>query len=94
MHQSNLPGPSKTDVLFLAYGLELGFPVATDDQPMIELAEAFDINTLCSLEILRLMLDCGHIKIKAVESTIKYWEYSRDCPSNMSEDIKRLFPDM
>jgi hypothetical protein len=40
--QSDLPGPSKVDALYIAYALELGIPVVTDDQDMIALAVAFE----------------------------------------------------
>jgi predicted nuclease of predicted toxin-antitoxin system len=40
--QTELPGPSKVDTWYIAYAIELGIPVVTDDQDMTELAIAFD----------------------------------------------------
>jgi hypothetical protein len=39
--QTDLPGPSRVDALYLAYAIELDIPVVTDDQDMTALAEAF-----------------------------------------------------
>ena len=36
--QSDFPGPSKVDALYIAYALEMSVPVVTDDRDMQELA--------------------------------------------------------
>jgi hypothetical protein len=90
--QSDLPGPSKVDALYIAYGLELDIPVVTDDQDMTQLAEVFEAKVMPTLALMKLMQDSDHIEMKTVRSIIDYWQAIGDCPANMHRDLKRFFP--
>jgi len=90
--QSELPGPSKIDALYIAYALELNIPVVTDDQDMVELALAFDCQVMPTLELLKIMFDCGHTDMKTINGLIEYWLYIDDRPANLKKDFARLFP--
>ena len=89
--QTDLPGPSKVDALYIAYAKELKIPVITDDQDMAKLAHAFDVKVMPTLEILKLMLVCGHIEIKTIDGLVDYWRYIGDRPANLEQDYARLF---
>jgi hypothetical protein len=89
--QAELVGPSRIDALYLSYGYVLKIPVVTDDKDMRTLATAFDIQTMVSLELLKIMLDCGHINRGKVKEIYGYWEYSNDIPYNAKADLARLF---
>jgi len=91
--QTDLPGPSKVDALYIAYALELEVSVVTDDQDMTELAHAFDAKVMSTLDLLKLMLDCGHVTMKTVDGLIDYWRYIGDRPANLEQDYLRLFPE-
>ena len=90
--QSELPGPSRIDALYIAYALELDIPVVTDDQDMVELAIAFDCKVMSTLELLKIMLDCGHTDMKTIKGLVDYWLYIGDRPANLKKDFARLFP--
>ncbi|GGA75326.1 hypothetical protein GCM10011369_16520 [Neiella marina] len=91
--QTELPGPSRVDALYIAYALELNVPVVTDDQDMIKLAKAFDAKVMTTLELLRLMLDCNHTDMKTINGLVEYWSHFGDKPANFAADFKRLFAD-
>ncbi|WP_407829532.1 PIN domain-containing protein [Shewanella algae] len=91
--QTELPGPSRVDALYIAYALELDVPVVTDDQDMIELAKVFDAKVMTTLELLRLMLNCGHTDIKTINGLVEFWKYFSDMPANFKADYQRLFGD-
>lgn len=85
------PGPSKVDALYIAYAIELGVPVITDDQDMTALAQSFDVRVMSTLELLRIMLDAEHVTAEKVESIINYWQYIGDKPANFERDYQRFF---
>lgn len=91
--QTELPGPSRVDALIIGYAIELNIPVVTDDQDMTALAEAFDAKMMPTLELLKIMLDCGHIDMKTINGLCDYWRYITDLPSNFNADYRRLFSD-
>lgn len=91
--QTDLPGPSRVDALYIAYALELNVPVVTDDQDMTALAKVFEVNVMPTLELLKIMLDCGHTDLKTIKGLCEYWRQFGDRPANMESDFKRLFPD-
>jgi predicted nucleic acid-binding protein len=91
--QSDLPGPSRVDALYIAYALEMDVPVVTDDQDMTALAKAFDVKVMPTLELLKIMLECGHTDMKTIKGLCEYWRQFGDRPSNMDIDFKRLFPE-
>ena len=89
--QTDCPGPSKVDALYIAYGLELDIPVVIDDQDMVELALVFDGKVMPSLELLKIMLDCGHTDMKMIQGLVDYWRYMSDRPANLEKDFARFF---
>jgi hypothetical protein len=58
---------------------------------MLALAEDFNIKTLKTLALLKLMLDCHHIDITVVRQIASYWIYEDDKPKSFTEDYKKLF---
>lgn len=88
--QTDLPGPSRVDALYIAYALELKVPVVTDDQDMTALARAFDAKVMPTLELLKIMLECDHTDMKTIKSLCEYWRQFGDQPANMEADFKRL----
>jgi hypothetical protein len=91
--QTDLPGPSHVDALYIAYALEFDVPVVTDDQDMTALAKAFDAKVMPTLELLKIMLECGHTDMKTIKGLCEYWRQFGDRPANMDIDFKRLFPE-
>lgn len=90
--QTELPGPSRVDALYIAYAQELNIPVVTDDQDMTALAKVFDVQAMPTLELLKIMLDCGHTDMKTIKGLCEYWRQFGDRPANLEADFKRLFP--
>ncbi|OPY89227.1 MAG: hypothetical protein A4E71_00049 [Smithella sp. PtaU1.Bin162] len=88
------PDVSKVDIAALANAYVLDIPVVTDDSEMLKLAADFNIKTLKTLELLKLMLDCQHIKITVVRQIASYWNYSGDLPKSFESDYKRLFKEL
>lgn len=89
--QTELPGPSRVDAWYIAYALELNAPVVTDDQDMAALAQAFDAKVMFTLDLLKIMLDCGHADMKTIDGLCGYWRYISDLPANFHSDYQRLF---
>jgi hypothetical protein len=89
--QTEMPGPSRIDAIYLSYGYVLKIPVVTDDRDMRELGAAFEIETMATLELMKIMLDCGHINRGKVKEIYGYWGYSNDVPYNAKADLARLF---
>lgn len=89
--QTDLPGPSRVDTWYIAYALELGVPVVTDDQDMSELAKTFDVQVMPTLALLKIMLDCGHTDMKTINALVAYWKYFLDMPANFKADFQRFF---
>ena len=92
--QTELPGPSRVDALYIAYALELDIPVVTDDQDMTELAIAFDAQVMPTLELMKIMHDSDHTDLKTIKGIVDYWRAIGDCPANLHRDLKRFFPDL
>lgn len=89
--ESELPGPSRVDAMYLAHGFVLGYPVVTDDRDMHALADVFEIRTQKTLELLRLMVDSTHITIGSVTALVEYWNYNQDLPADFRVDLPAIF---
>ena len=85
------PGVSKVDVLCLAHAEVLGIPVVTDDADMIEAARDFEIRGCKTLELLKLMYNCGHVNMTTIRGIAGYWKYLNDCPKDFANDYRKLF---
>lgn len=88
---NELPGPSQLDCKALAYGFVLDIPVVTDDGDMQSLAKAFSIQVISSVDLLAMMLACGHIDMAKVRQVAAYWAYEVDLPRNFVTDYRSLF---
>ena len=84
-------GVSPVDARALATASVLGVHLVTDDGDMLALAQAFGIDAMKTLELLRLMVDCGHATMEQVISAAGYWRYARDLPKDYEQDFRRLF---
>ncbi len=89
--QTELPGPSRVDARYIAYALELDISVVTDDEDMIQLAKVFDVTIMRSLELLKLMLDSGHIDRQKIDSIVTYWRHIKDTPGRIDKLYRQLF---
>lgn len=85
------PGVSKVDVRFLSHAEQLHIPVVTDDEEMRTVAGEYGITTYKTLELLKLMLECHHIKIEKIREIAGYWTYLNDMPKDFKTDYKKLF---
>jgi hypothetical protein len=84
-------GLSWIDLTILAHGYALGIPVVTDDGDMCALAEAFGIQILSTLELLRRMVDAKHVNMAKIRQIVGFWAYEKDLPRNFAVDYRRLF---
>lgn len=89
--QTELPGPSKVDALYIAYAIELETTVITDDEDMIALADVFGAKAMRTIELLKLMLDAGHVDMAKINAVVSYWRYIEDAPGQLAEQYRRLF---
>lgn len=89
--QASCPGPSRIDVLHLAYGYELQVPVVTDDGDLRSAGVALGLTTWSSLDLLKVMVDEAHITIGKVNELVQFWRYWQDSPTGLVDDYKRLF---
>ncbi|WP_156188706.1 beta/alpha barrel domain-containing protein [Acinetobacter indicus] len=89
--QTECPGPSKVDARYIAVAIELDIPVVTDDQDMTALGTAFGAKVMSTLELLKIMADCGHVDIVTIQGLCDYWRYTADIPANFDTDLQRLF---
>lgn len=85
-------GPSPIDTRIVATALVLEIRVVTDDRDMIELAEAYEVQQISSLEAMKLMLDEEHIDDEKVDQVVGQWIYDNDTPNKEWEkDFRRIF---
>ncbi|MBN2545086.1 MAG: DNA-binding protein [Spirochaetes bacterium] len=82
---------SKVDIKCLTYGYVLNIPIVTDDECMHILGREYDIKTIKTLELLKIMLDCKKITIKNVHDIVKLWAYNDDLPKDFFQDYKNIF---
>ena len=83
---TDVPGPSRVDARYLAHALVMEIAVVTDDQDMLAVAEVFGIKTMRTLDLLKLMMDSGHIGLQKVRELVGYWRYSGDMPAGKNGD--------
>ena len=85
-------GPSPIDTRIVATALVVGIAMVTDDRDMIELADAYEVAHLSSLELMKLMLDKGHIDGDKVDQVVEQWIYDNDTPHRAWEsEFERIF---
>lgn len=84
--------PSRIDTLILATALTLGVRVVTDDQGMLALAKEYGIDTWTTLELMKSMVDAGHITIEKVCMVVEQWVHDEDLPAKaLREPYKEYF---
>ena len=82
---------SLIDIEALSLAVVLSIPIVTDDTDMLLLAKEYDIKTMKTLELMKLMKDEGHIDDNKINSITAFWNYSRDFPKNFKSDFKVIF---
>lgn len=87
----NLLGVSRVDIRCLAHSHVLEIPVVTDDGDMLELANAFSIDAIKTLNLMEQMLSCGHIDMNKVRQIVSYWNHIGDKPGNFRADYQEIF---
>lgn len=89
--RGNQFGVSEVDIIGLAYAYVLKIPVVTDDSDMLEVAREFEIKTYNTLELMKLMVNSGLMKMKQIRAIVAYWVYQNDTPKSFRKDFKRIF---
>ena len=84
-------GTSPVDVRALATASVLGVTLVSDDIDLLELARAFGVVHLRTLELLHLMTEVGHRSHEQVRAIAAYWRASSDIPADYKADWRRLF---
>jgi len=79
------------DIIGLAHAYVLKIAVVTDDAEMLEVAKEFEIKAYNTLELMKLMMDSGLVKMKQIRSIVSYWAYQNDKPKSFRKDFKRIF---
>ena len=75
----------------LSHGYVLFIPVVTDDRDMRTVGRTFNVETMKTLKLLKLMLDAKHITIQKIRQIVGYWSYENDRPANCTSDYRKLF---
>lgn len=84
--------PSPIDTRILSTAMELEIRVVTDDQGMLDLAKEYGVETWTTLELMKSMLDAGHIDMVMVRRVVEQWIYDGDRPAKkLSEPYKEFF---
>jgi hypothetical protein len=84
-------GLSFVDIRVLATAHAFGMELVTDDEAVLDVADVFSVSNMNSMELLKLMVDCEHIKIAKVRQMAAYWVHEKDCPGGFRQDCQRLF---
>ena len=61
---------------------------------MIDLANAYNIQVMTTLELMKLMIDTDHIDMSKVKSIVQYWNYINDMPNTKAvfrKNYRKLF---
>ena len=82
---------SRFDIECLACAKCLNIPLVTDDLDLRTLAGEYDVATLSTLELLKLMLDKGRTTLDEVQATVVMWDYLDDYPADFLGEFRRLF---
>lgn len=83
--------PSKIDTRILATALTLGIRVVTDDQAMLELAKEYGVETWTTLELMKSMVDAGHITMAKIRQVVEQWVHDKDLPAKKLRQHYREF---
>ena len=86
-----LYGVSLVDVNAAVYASILEIPLVTDDGDLTTLCNELSVSAICTLDLLKIMLDCAHIKIEQIRAIGGYWIQMSDCPRDFKEKYKSIF---
>lgn len=84
-------GVSDIDLWCLGFGLHFNIRLVTDDTDMFYLGRELEVEMISTLELLKLMLDEGHISFEKIKEIAHYWQYLPDIPHNFEKEFFRLF---
>jgi hypothetical protein len=84
-------GVSEVDIKALSYAHVLKIPLVTDDDDMLIVAKEFEISTLKTLHLLKLLLDSGVVTMERTRAIAAYWIYQNDTPKSYRKDFRRIF---
>jgi hypothetical protein len=84
-------GVSEVDIKALSYAYALKIPLVTDDDDMLVVAKEFEISTMKTLALMKLMLDAGVVTMEQIRAIAAYWIYQNDTPKSYRKDFKRIF---
>ncbi|MBN1670739.1 MAG: hypothetical protein JXR37_06890 [Kiritimatiellae bacterium] len=86
-HHGLLVAPE--DLKALAVGFVRDIPVVTDDRNCRQVADAHGIRCWGTLDLLKLMVDCGRITVGKAREVLLYWDHENDLPMAKPETRKR-----
>jgi len=81
---------SLVDATALATGFVKQQPVVTDDKDMCAVANELGIEVWSLLQLLKLMLDEGHIDLDKTKEVAQFLDYENDLPSGRSKFIQHF----
>jgi hypothetical protein len=84
-------GVSEVDIKALSYAYVLKILLVTDDDDMLIVAKEFEISTLRTLHLLKLLLDCRVVTMERIRAIAAYWIYQNDTPKSYRKDFRRIF---
>lgn len=84
-------GVSEVDIKALSYAYVLKIPIVTDDDDMLVVAKEFEISTLKTLDLMKLLLDTGVVTMERIRAIAAYWIYQNDTPKSYRKDFRRIF---
>lgn len=76
---------SQEDLKALSVGFVRQLPVVSDDRGVRQVAEEHGIKCWLTLDLLKVMVDCGHINLTKVNETLEYWRHENDLPRGLQE---------
>ncbi|MGE0525663.1 MAG: hypothetical protein AB7G93_11345 [Bdellovibrionales bacterium] len=82
---------SLEDINAMVYAMLLGIPLVTDDDDLRNLSGQMGVALYKTLELLKLMLDVGHITMEKVRAVAAYWISMADCPKDFKSDYEKIF---
>lgn len=82
---------SLEDINAATYASILEISLVTDDSDLTTLCQQLGVTVICTLDLLKIMLDCNHVKIEQIRAIAGYWVHAADCPKDFKADFKRIF---
>ncbi len=86
--------PSPVDLKALATAYLNKIELVTDDTDLAAVAAEFGVPVMRTMQLLKFMLDTGHIALEKVRSCIEYMQYLPDKPAYFAQDQLQYFPEL